>query len=77
MLWELSRRRDIMQRLQAEIDEIMHDCRAVPDASVLNRAPYLNAFVKEGNSISRLIGQFLMSLQHSASTALLHRFLSA
>lgn len=47
MLWELSRRSDIKQRLQEEVDEIMHDSHTVPDAFVLNRASYLNAFVKE------------------------------
>lgn len=52
MLWELSRRSDIRQRLQEEVDEIMHDSRAVPDASVLNRASYLNAFVKECTPIA-------------------------
>lgn len=47
MLWELSRHSDIKQRLREEVDEIMDDSRAVPDASVLNRASYFNAFVKE------------------------------
>nr|BAL05175.1 cytochrome P450 [Phanerodontia chrysosporium] len=47
MFWELSRRRDVMQRFQAEIDEIMPDPRVIPDATVLNRSEYLNAFVKE------------------------------
>ena len=52
MFWELSRRRDIMQRLQAEIDEIMPDPRVIPDASVLNKSEYLNAFVKECTFVS-------------------------
>ncbi|EKM60141.1 uncharacterized protein PHACADRAFT_206323 [Phanerochaete carnosa HHB-10118-sp] len=47
MFWELSRRRDVMQRLQAEIDEIMPDPRVIPDASVFNKCEYLNAFIKE------------------------------
>ena len=50
MFWELSRRRDVMQCLQAEIDEIMPDPRVIPDASVLNKSEYLNAFVKECKS---------------------------
>ena len=50
MFWELSRRRDVLARLQAEIDDVMPDPRVVPDASVLNRCEYLNAFVKEGQS---------------------------
>lgn len=47
MFWELSRRRDIMQRLQAELEEIMPDARVIPDANVLHKSEYLNAFVKE------------------------------
>ncbi|KIP03779.1 hypothetical protein PHLGIDRAFT_77016 [Phlebiopsis gigantea 11061_1 CR5-6] len=47
MFWELSRRRDIAQRLQAEIDEVMPDRGVVPDAAVLGRCVYLDAFVKE------------------------------
>ena len=48
LLWELSRRADIMRRLQAEIDEAMPDRRVLPDASILAELPYLNAFIKEG-----------------------------
>lgn len=47
MFWELSRRRDIAQRLRAEIDEVMPDRGLVPDANVLNQCEYLNAFIKE------------------------------
>ncbi|ESK91848.1 cytochrome p450 [Moniliophthora roreri MCA 2997] len=47
-LWELSRRPDIAKNLQAELDEAMHDPRVIPDISVLQELPYLNAFIKEG-----------------------------
>ncbi|KAF9443296.1 cytochrome P450 [Macrolepiota fuliginosa MF-IS2] len=46
--WELSRRPDILKKLQIEIDEVMPDSRAIPDISVLQELPYLNAFIKEG-----------------------------
>ena len=48
LLWELSRRSDIMRRLQAEIDEAMPDGRVLPDSLLLAELPYLNAFIKEG-----------------------------
>lgn len=47
-LWEVSRRPDIARNLQAELDEAMHDPQAIPDISVLQNLPYLNAFIKEG-----------------------------
>ncbi|GLB34339.1 putative cytochrome P450 [Lyophyllum shimeji] len=47
-LWELSRRADIMKKLQAELDEAMPDAGVIPDLSVLHELPYLNAFFKEG-----------------------------
>ncbi|KAF9023114.1 cytochrome P450 [Hymenopellis radicata] len=46
--WELSRRPDIAKKLHAELDEIMVDPRVIPDISVLQNLPYLNAFIKEG-----------------------------
>lgn len=48
ILWELSRRPDILKKLQAELDEAMPDSKAIPDISVLNELPYLNGVVKEG-----------------------------
>ena len=48
LFWELSRRPDIMKKLQAELDEAMTDSRVLPDISVLQQLPYLNAFMKEG-----------------------------
>ncbi|KAI0690262.1 cytochrome P450 [Cytidiella melzeri] len=47
MFWELSRRRDIMQRLQSELDDAMSDRKVVPDINTLMHLPYLNAFIKE------------------------------
>lgn len=46
--WELSRRADIVAKLQAEIDQAMPDPRSIPDIAVLRELPYLNAFIKEG-----------------------------
>lgn len=51
MFWELSRRRDIMVRLQTELDDAMPDRKVIPDASVLSRLPYLNAFIREGQCL--------------------------
>ncbi|THH31367.1 hypothetical protein EUX98_g2801 [Antrodiella citrinella] len=47
-MWELSRRPDIVAKLQAEIDDAMPDRRVIPDVSILSSLPYLNAFIKEG-----------------------------
>lgn len=46
--WELSRRADIMKKLQAELDEAMTDIGTIPSLSVLQELPYLNAFINEG-----------------------------
>jgi hypothetical protein len=46
--WELSRRADIIRKLQAELDQAMPDPHVIPDISVLQNLPYLNAFIKEG-----------------------------
>ncbi|PPQ92769.1 hypothetical protein CVT25_003878 [Psilocybe cyanescens] len=48
LFWELSRRPDIMKKLQMEIDEAIPDCKVLPDMAVLQDLPYLNAFMKEG-----------------------------
>jgi Cytochrome P450 len=37
-----------MKRLEQELDEVMPDSQTIPDISVLQRLPYLNAFIKEG-----------------------------
>ncbi|THH19482.1 hypothetical protein EW146_g1686 [Bondarzewia mesenterica] len=48
LCWELSRRSDIVKKLQLELDTAMADSTAIPDISVLQQLPYLNAFIKEG-----------------------------
>ena len=37
-----------MRKLQAELDLAMPDPRVIPDIAVLQKLPYLNAFIKEG-----------------------------
>jgi cytochrome P450 len=46
--WELSQRADILKKLHAELDEVMIDPRVIPNISVLQKLPYMNAFIKEG-----------------------------
>ncbi len=48
MLWELSRRPDVVQKLRAELDEIMPDRRTIADFATLVKQPYLTAFLNEG-----------------------------
>lgn len=48
VLWEVSRRLDIQQRLHAELDLAMPNSRAVPDISTLYKLPFLTAVIKEG-----------------------------
>ena len=38
----------MLAKLQHEIDEVMPDSRVIPDLSLLQELPYLNAFLKEG-----------------------------
>lgn len=52
LFWELSRRSDVMNKLQAEIDEAMPDNRSIPDIGTLYKLPYLTGFIKEGDSLS-------------------------
>lgn len=51
VLWEVSRRPDIQQRLHAELDGAMPNSRAIPDISILHKLPFLTAVVKEGLSL--------------------------
>jgi len=48
LLWELSRRPDILAKLRKEIDAIMDDPRAIPNTQALQSLPYLTSFIKEG-----------------------------
>jgi cytochrome P450 len=52
LFWELSRRADIAKKLQAELEDAMPDSRHLPDISVIQELPYLNAFIKEGEQSS-------------------------
>ena len=54
-LWELTRRKDVLRTLQAELDEHMSDRRLIPDFATLCKLPYLNAFVKEGVSSCAMV----------------------
>lgn len=38
-----------MKKLQAELDEAITDCKALPDMNVLQGLPYFSAFMKEGS----------------------------
>ncbi|KAH9933617.1 cytochrome P450 [Epithele typhae] len=48
MLWELSRRPDVVLKLRSELDRIVHDRHTLPDYAVLQKQPYLSAFLNEG-----------------------------
>lgn len=48
LCWELSRRVDLVEKLQIELDHAMPDCRSIPDIATLQQLPFLNAFIKEG-----------------------------
>ncbi|KAF6751527.1 cytochrome P450 [Ephemerocybe angulata] len=48
ILWELSRRPDIVKKLQVELDEFIPDPRIIPDIAVLQELAYLNGVIKEG-----------------------------
>ena len=51
-LWELSRRPDVATQLRKELDASMPDPKTIPDMTVLNNLPYLNAVIKEGESFA-------------------------
>ncbi|KAH7099666.1 cytochrome P450 [Auriculariales sp. MPI-PUGE-AT-0066] len=52
-LWMLARHPNVLQALQAELDDAMPDGQRLPDATVLAALPYLNAVIKE---VLRLYG---------------------
>jgi Cytochrome P450 len=79
ILWELSRRPDILSRVQLELDEAMSDSRIVPDISILQELPYFNALIKEGKKVTQNSHRALidhLSYQHSDSTPLRQVFSS-
>jgi len=75
--WELTRRPDIMKKLQLEIDEVMPDTKTLPDITTLQDLPYLSAFIKEGErtaAISILQPLHLSGLRmYTAAPSLLER----
>lgn len=48
LLWALSQHPHVMRKLQAELDDAMHDPYGIPQMGALRALPYLNAFIKEG-----------------------------
>ncbi|TFY65879.1 hypothetical protein EVG20_g5213 [Dentipellis fragilis] len=68
LCWELSRRADITRNLQAELDHAMPDSRVVPDINVLQKLPYLNAFVKEGLRIYSAVPSLLERVVPASTT---------
>ena len=48
MFWELSRRPDVVSALRRELDDVIPDRRTIPDHAVLQKLPYLDAFISEG-----------------------------
>lgn len=72
--WELSRRADIMKKLQAELDEAMTDIGTIPSLSVLQELPYLNAFINEGKRFLYLV--FLLAHPLSQGFVCTRQFLA-
>ncbi|KAI4520654.1 cytochrome P450 [Schizophyllum commune Loenen D] len=64
--WELGRRPDIVEKLRAELDTVMHDSMDIPNIVVLQSLPYLNAFLKEG---LRIYGAAPSLLERKTPTA--------
>ena len=62
--WELSRRADIMKKLQSELDQEIPDSRVIPDNSVLQNLPYLNAFITEGLLLYLFISALTLEAQY-------------
>ncbi|KAM5544681.1 hypothetical protein V8D89_001579 [Ganoderma adspersum] len=75
MLWELSRRPDVVQRLRDELDEVIPDRRTIPDHSVLAEQPYLSAFLNEGFRMYGAVSALLERVvPDKGSGALAHPF---
>ncbi|KAL1722322.1 cytochrome P450 [Schizophyllum commune] len=64
--WELGRRPDIVEKLRAELDTVMHDSTDMPNIAVLQSLPYLTAFLKEG---LRIYGAAPSLLERKTPTA--------
>ncbi len=55
VLWELSRRPDVVERLRHELDEVMSDRRTFPVYASLMKLPYLTAVIQEGTFLQNII----------------------
>ncbi|TFK24714.1 cytochrome P450 11B1 [Coprinopsis marcescibilis] len=73
ILWELSRRPDIVSKLQTELDEAMPDARLIPDISVLQELPYFNALIKEALRLYTAAPSLLERVVPSASAKFSHQ----
>lgn len=68
-----------MKKLQAEIDVAIPEDHVIPDITVLQKLPYLNAFIKESEStydphISDVLSQHYQGLRlYSSAPSLLER----
>ncbi|KZP09980.1 cytochrome P450 [Athelia psychrophila] len=67
-LWEMSRRPDIVAKLQAELDAAMPDPHAIPDITILQKLPYLNAFIKEGLRVHGAVPSLLERVVPSSTS---------
>ena len=63
LLWELSRRRDVLVKLQAELDQYVLGPRSLPSFETLQTLPYLNAVIKEGNYSLELHATYFNSFE--------------
>ncbi|KAF7322331.1 Cytochrome P450 [Mycena chlorophos] len=57
--WFLAWNPEVMKKLQAEVDAAMPNKREIPELSVLQTLPYLNAFIYEGMRIYGTVPSFL------------------
>ncbi|PPQ73825.1 hypothetical protein CVT26_012140 [Gymnopilus dilepis] len=68
LFWELSRRPDIMKKLQAELDDAIPDSKLLPDITTLQELPYLNAFMKEGLRVYTAVPSLLERVVPSSTS---------
>ncbi|KAI0327041.1 cytochrome P450 [Cubamyces sp. BRFM 1775] len=76
IMWELSRRPDVVQRLRTELDQVMPDRRTIPDYTALMKQAYLTAFLNEGFRMYGAVSSFLertVSGKDEASASLSQR----
>ncbi|KAH9482159.1 Cytochrome P450 monooxygenase cypX [Psilocybe cubensis] len=68
LFWELSRRPDIMKKLQCELDEAIPDSKVLPEMAVLQDLPYLSAFMKEGLRVYTAVPSLLERVVPSSTS---------